>query len=479
MEKKCILILFFEGYFNDIKIKPGTNNVLLAVANVGYKRNGGYWDYAYRFLESVDGGVTWKIKGEIIPSEGWTEDQTSNWRGIYKQCYNPNLAIAKNGNILISDFPRGFLLSRDGGETFEIHSGGGSVCPVKTFFLAKDNTIYASKDGDIAMTKDWGATWWKHWSVFGIYPFMDMKETEDGTLIGSSDGELLIGEYGNMRNIGRPPTPSWCQKSVLVGAFDWVESLHRIIVADLYGDCDNQIKFYYTDDMGETWNPLGSIEQNDFGKIVSTISVDPRNPNNIVAGFYYTSSTTTGYSLLDCVSGGIYYSVDGGYTWNASQMGGGSFLLIGGVNFIYRSEDNPDILVASSFGDYLNGGVWVSFDNGISWEAKNNGLPTFKSDCLYDGNVPQIWGIVSNLCGSTLFFVMPINGEIYRSDDLGENWEKVADLPVKLPEKTLSFLCWIGYEQFATTKATQLCDRSGRLLISTLNEGLLLAKQKN
>ena len=145
------------GYFvgGNLHVKPGTNDTLWALA--GQSGTG----YA-RFAESTDKGKTWAIKGEIVPSEGWTQEQLCGWEcpSAVPQYASSNLMVSKSGNIVINKPPQGILLSLDGGNSFQVHNAGAKGWGFDQLFRASDGTIYASShDPYLWKSTDAGRSW--------------------------------------------------------------------------------------------------------------------------------------------------------------------------------------------------------------------------------------------------------------------------------------------------------------------------------
>jgi photosystem II stability/assembly factor-like uncharacterized protein len=101
-------------------------------------------------------------------------------------------------------------------------------------------------------------------------------------------------------------------------------------------------------DAGKTWRDcVGKLARNDYSD--SFLSVDPRNSNHIIVASME----------------GIWTSTDGCQTWAPSDAGLESLF----VNSVAFDSKNPDIVYAGT-----NGGAYVSFDSGKSWNQINDGL---------------------------------------------------------------------------------------------------------
>ncbi len=324
----------------------------------------------------------------------------------------------------------------------------------------------------LSKTSDMGQSW-KHYDNWHV-PLYSFRETADGKILGiecqTGQSRIYALKNGELTKLHNPVDEYY----FYVSALEWIEPLGRIVASGFNDATTHQVEFYRSDDMGNNWTYLGALPNTSHW--IRTLSADPRNPDFLVAG--------SGSYSYDSTSGIIYYSLDGGMTWNEPTWNGcGDGGCVGGVTALYRSKDNPDVIVASATGQYYGndgelgphtGGVLVSEDGGLSWKNRSQGLPFIEEiDSAYPS--PFISAVVSPPCGNTLFCAVQLNGGFYRSDDLGRTWGKIADLPVILPDNYIqNWLCWLGMSQYAVTQILPLCDGSGSFVASTMNEGILL-----
>ena len=447
-------------------IRPETNDTLYAM---GHLKNDGEW--FPRLLVSQNGGKNWEQRGTIVPSEGWSSEQICGWmcpdRNMFYNGFG-GFTVTKTGDIIIASDPYGFIISHDGGKTFEIHNDGAYGKKICTLIKASDGKIYAGEfvfsNGNMWVSGDNGY----NWSYGGWGPSDSLQETPDGSIWGV-DNSGAIWRY--------------FQGEVTKTSDSSGDKL--LIIPD-----GNNLKFitssgrdiYRSDDLGKTWTLLGTIPLEDgsepFSYVTSLLS-DPRDPNSLIAGgwnsIFYLCPSGTPY---DAAMGGIYRSSDGGCTWTKAI----DPIRIGAVTAMYRSKDNPDILVVSTAGEgwdeaiQWTGGIFVSEDNGFTWDFRSWGLPTFPGNKMYDG-IPMRSVIVSPPCGNTIFCAVQLNGGFYKSDDLGITWEKIADLPVRIPDDYIqNYLCDLTIQRTAVTQILPLCDGSDSFLASTMTEGVLLGK---
>lgn len=215
---------------------------------------------------------------------------------------------------------------------------------------------------------------------------------------------------------------------------------------------------YKTTDGGETWErTLGDEEW--VG--ATDMLIDPRDPNVLYAATWQRHRTVAGY-----LGGGpgtaIYKSTDGGYTWQKLKNGlpAGNLGKIG----LALSPQNPDIIYAAIEMNRRTGGVYMSDNQGGSWEKM--------SDAVAGGTGPhyyqELWAsphnpgelylannymLVSYDHGKTFNFMnesekhvdnhavafkasdpnyilVGCDGGLYESFDRTKNWKFVDNLPI-------------------------------------------------
>jgi photosystem II stability/assembly factor-like uncharacterized protein len=186
------------------------------------------------------------------------------------------------------------------------------------------------------------------------------------------------------------------------------EGLHR-------PDLSTGDGIYKSTDAGATWTHLGLRD----GQQIPQIAVDPRDPSRLfvaVLGHPYGSSQERG----------IFRSTDGGQTFQKvlykDEFTGGSDVEL--------DPSNPDLVYASlwqaqegpwenSEWSGTNGGLFKSVDGGTTWHQLSRGLP--------DG-IEQIDVAIAPSHSSRIYATVATEHGvgIYRSDDAGENWSRIA-----------------------------------------------------
>lgn len=212
--------------------------------------------------------------------------------------------------------------------------------------------------------------------------------------------------------------------------------------ANIFRSSQAGIGVYKSTDGGKTWEHKGLADTYTIPRIV----IHPENPDIV----YVAAS---GHEWTDNSERGVYKSVDGGETWE-------KILYIsprtGAIDLVMDPEE-PETLYAAvwqrirlkwndprNLEGYSESGLYKTTDGGETWEPINNGLPEGKyrgrigidvclshPDILYalvdnyeisreptEEELKDPYGIPS--CG----FIK--GATVYRSDDKGENWTKVA-----------------------------------------------------
>ena len=239
-------------------------------------------------------------------------------------------------------------------------------------------------NGGVWKTTDYGRTW---------FPIFDSEPT-------GSIGSIAIA----------PSNPD----IIYVGSG---EGLHR-------PDLSTGNGIYKSIDGGKTWTHLGLRDGQQIPKIV----VDPENPEIIYVA-------VLGHPYGPNKERGIYRSTDGGKTFDKilfiDENTGGDDIAIDPKNpqtifaTLWQSREWP---WENGEGAGTNGGIFKSTDGGNTWKKLSKGLP---------GNMVQTHIEIAPSSPNIIFVAIGTiemnpygSGKgmgIYRSDDGGENWERVSD----------------------------------------------------
>ncbi len=169
---------------------------------------------------------------------------------------------------------------------------------------------------------------------------------------------------------------------------------------------------YHSTDGGRTWVHAGL---RDAGSI-SKIDIDPRNPRTVVVA-------VLGRIFRDNTTRGVYVTHDAGAHWTRTLYDGPS----SGATDVVRLPDRPSTLFAglwqfrrqawtmTSGGPH--GGVFRSDDGGASWKkVAGGGFPS--------GLTGRI-GLAAGAHGRVYALVQSKRGELWRSNDGGTTWSKM------------------------------------------------------
>jgi photosystem II stability/assembly factor-like uncharacterized protein len=200
---------------------------------------------------------------------------------------------------------------------------------------------------------------------------------------------------------------------------------------------------YKSTDAGATWTNIGLPNAGRIGRIV----VHPTDPNTVhvaVSGRLYSENPERG----------MYRTTDGGRTWTKTLDHKVDGREIGAID-VAMDPSNPQILYAATYDKvrkpwtFAEGGpgsaIWKSTNGGSSWTQLTTGLPTGMIGriglSIYRKDPKIVYAVVENANSATVdpaerarrlregFGDGSIGDELYRSDDAGATWRKVAPVP--------------------------------------------------
>ncbi len=172
---------------------------------------------------------------------------------------------------------------------------------------------------------------------------------------------------------------------------------------------------YKSVDVGATWTNIGLKE----AKHISSIIVDPRDPNIVIVGAYDYFSATAPL--------GIYKTTDGGKSWNKIPLKDDR----AGIADMCADPDDPRVVYAATFAAQLDPAtfrtirseshIFKSTDEGTTWQQVGEaGLPANPR-----GRVGV--AVAPGTNGQRVFAIM--NQGFFRSDDGGATWQQITKDP--------------------------------------------------
>ncbi|MEN8248085.1 MAG: hypothetical protein ABFS32_04080, partial [Bacteroidota bacterium] len=158
---------------------------------------------------------------------------------------------------------------------------------------------------------------------------------------------------------------------------------------------------YKSTDKGESWSLLTSTADNEDFQMVNRIIVDPTNPDIVIAATSNDAINGTGFNS------GIFKSTNGGVSWSRK------FSAPAWVQQVVTTPGNFNILYATVLGH----GVYKSADAGENWSYSSFGLNP-------DGRTEMAVSPVNTnrLFASVVGSVSGSGSDLYVSDDAGATW---------------------------------------------------------
>jgi photosystem II stability/assembly factor-like uncharacterized protein len=181
---------------------------------------------------------------------------------------------------------------------------------------------------------------------------------------------------------------------------------------------------YKSTDAGATWSHIGL----DDAKYISSVIIDPRDPDVVVVGVL--GSPILGVAGSDKTRG-VYKTTDGGKTWKRTLSQPNDDLA--GISDMVADPGNPRVLYAAVWhprafrapakpGEENQRDAWVyrSTDDGSTWsKLSETGLPA---------EVGRVGLAVAPGDRGRRIFLISSPG-LFRSDDAGKNWTQITKDP--------------------------------------------------
>ncbi|HWU22660.1 MAG TPA: hypothetical protein VN088_14090 [Nocardioides sp.] len=193
----------------------------------------------------------------------------------------------------------------------------------------------------------------------------------DGTIIlGAAQGGVWTYDPGSGGGNGTWTPRTSASDTQSVGALAIAPSNDNIVYMGsgegaLSGDSYYGDGVYRSTDGGVSWQHVSTLFT---GQAVSSIAVDPTNPDHLYAATLRGRGGNHRTSSPSSQPYGVYESTDGGATWTLRK--GTTNELHGATDLVIDPQD-PNVLFASFWGD----GIYKSTDGGATWATAMTGLP--------------------------------------------------------------------------------------------------------
>ncbi|MBN1198744.1 MAG: T9SS type A sorting domain-containing protein [Bacteroidales bacterium] len=346
---------------------------------------------------SSDGGESWTVLSALA--------------GISSNSISSFLALTDGTIFAIGPSMFGKVFrSTDGGSSWSTRTiPVNSNCTCLAADPGDPSTIYVGLVSNVSLTtnqvvvksSDAGNSWISFdltsvlpvgWNVVDIYVDPDDSQTifavansgiSDARIVASFDGGASWENRTSNLPYGIP------YNAVAIGG-------QKVFVAggQLFGS--QYMGVYQSDNYGVSWVNISTGFPN---KVSNDILINPSDINTMYVA-------TEG--------DGIYYSNDGGTTWNYDATGAGDN---GAARCLLMNPEDPDQLYAG----FLSLALCKSLDAGLTWEYANEGIATLQVDDIEINPMDH----QELLAG----FEAENSGGCYLSQDGGETWNLVTGLP--------------------------------------------------
>ncbi|AEM72214.1 hypothetical protein Murru_3194 [Allomuricauda ruestringensis DSM 13258] len=428
------------------------NNTLLVISS-------------YTIHSSTNNGESWTQSISGLPEDGGATSLTTDGNtiyvalvrnGIYKSTDEGNSWVPANKDIEDLTFYKVFAngttiyggtgtgviyRSLDSGENWTVWSTGVTGYQVSDFVVFNSKVYVGTLDG--VFENDGNSDIWTQVDIPGL--------THGAWSLTTQNGILYVGGIGEVY-VSNDNLSTWVAMNTGNASISDLISIQNTVYA-----VGGSRSYFYSNDDGATWSEVLVLSPDNYsilksllisnGKII--VSSTSGNYESLDNGMSWTWNNTgirtqnittfasNDYYLFTGTGGnGLFRSADNGVSWTAINSG------IDRPNAFTIHEmievDNKLIIATS-------GGVFLSNDNGDTWEKKINPSVNIATSALdYSNGV-----LVSGMLGEG----------IYLSEDLGETWD------VFVPEGLDS---GESYVKIALEGSTMLLDSgNGDVYLST------------
>jgi len=305
--------------------------------------------------------------------------------------------------LYVGTIGQGVFRSLDGGETFARACDGMFVeCHVRalTVHPSDPRTLYLGTEQGLYFTTNGADSWTQIDSPMDgmqIWSVLFVPGNPNIILAGTCPSRLFLSEDGGK---------TWAEPDVKMER-DCPRIMHTRVTS-LLADPDHPQTLwagveidgvYHSGNGGRGWQPVGNgLSSRDIHGLI----VVPRNGKSA--------------RLLASTNNDLNVSLDGGLTWQPQKMGHRfPWSYCRGLG---QMAGRPETAFLG-MGDWVPGSVGTiarSVDGGVTWEEAR--LPNRANS--------TIWNFATHAAEPDLVYASSVAGEIYRSWDGGENWEKLA-----------------------------------------------------
>ncbi len=319
---------------------------------------------------------------------GYTDDNGASWDTLYTGVggtAGPNIACSPMVDTTYFVY-FGSAVSNHKGEMSSwsgFGMGGQETHPNDGMVVADpidSLTVYLTTDQGIGASTDGGFT------IFEIDDGVEAVQVKDFEMEGGKDYAWLASKSGVRRVTGYSTSSKTWELFYPNGDGS---PYYSIAMDTLHPDTAyaGNVRVYKTTDAGATWSQIFTTEDPsysfDFWSYISAIEVVQPYPDHVFVGVQSPSSGVTG---------GIFYTTDGGSTWTQVSTG------------VYNPEVN-DLLVVPVAGDtfdvyvacaYVSDGTTSSYGVKTVRYLASSGTATYQNDMMGES------GIITNFGGEDL-----------------------------------------------------------------------------
>lgn len=348
--------------FREVIINPKNADIVYCIGRVGWE---GY------FYKSTNGGKTWKgsrtVKRDFKANPTIPDDYGGISKGTRPLSSPKNIALnPRNPNELLIAGNWMITFSSDGGKTWEERDRGADIAVITDIEFQGKKTYVTAMDMALMMSEDNGRSW------RALYPRKYNSTTSGHTW------RVLVWRKRGAEKIIFTHSP-------------WRSKLPNQLFVSEDGKSFEMVKKglpNYRSTTNCMWDR----------SYPRAFAADPKNPNIIYLGM--DGDARDGKS-----GGGIFKSVDGGYSWKHLENQPGSRRMFYGL---VVDPTNSNRIFWGSCG--TGGGLYRSDDAGKSWKR------VFKD---------ETW--IFNVAVSKTGVVYSPGKNLWKSMDHGDTWKKITD----------------------------------------------------